>query len=85
MKMPWLAAMLNFFFMGLGTLYLGRRKAFGAGLTIAAGLLTWVELSLRPLNPTLWAAMFAAVFLANTCFALDALSEARTVNGTARG
>ena len=29
-KNPWIAAVLNFFFMGLGTLYIGRRKLLGA-------------------------------------------------------
>ena len=34
MKMPWLAAILNFFFMGAGTLYNGRRVPLGAALTV---------------------------------------------------
>lgn len=39
-KNPWIAAVLNFFFMGLGTLYIGRRKLTGLGLTLAAVALT---------------------------------------------
>jgi len=35
-KNPWIAAVLNFFFMGLGTLYIGRRKLTGLGLTLGA-------------------------------------------------
>ena len=46
MKNPWIAAIGNFFFMGLGTLYVGKRKALGIGLTIGALVLTWLELSL---------------------------------------
>lgn len=40
MKNPWIAAVLNFFLMGAGTLYNSRRKAVGAVL------LTYVELNL---------------------------------------
>ena len=47
MKRPWLAALLNFFFMGPGTLYVGQRKAFGAALTVSALVLTWVELGVK--------------------------------------
>ena len=43
MKKPWLAALLNFFFMGPGTIYNGKRALLGIGWTIAAILLTFVE------------------------------------------
>jgi len=46
-KNPWIAAVLNFFFMGLGTLYIGRRKLTGLGLTLGAIALTYVELQLK--------------------------------------
>lgn len=36
MKRPWLAALLNFFFMGPGTLDVGERKLFGTTLTLGA-------------------------------------------------
>ena len=45
-KMPWLAALLNFFLMGLGTAYNGRRIPLGIALTVGAGLLTYVEQNL---------------------------------------
>jgi len=77
MKLPWLAALLNFFFMGLGTLYVGRRKLFGLALTLGALGLTYVELSLKSVNPTLYAIMFSAVFLMNVFFALDGWQEAK--------
>lgn len=35
-KKVWLAAGLNLFFMGAGTLYLGHRKALGLALTLSA-------------------------------------------------
>jgi uncharacterized membrane protein len=80
MKMPWLAAILNFFLMGAGTLYNGRRVPLGAALTVGAVLLTYVELSLQSLNQTLWAIMFCAVFLNNTFLAIDGYQEARAIN-----
>ena len=80
-KNPWIAAVLNFFFMGPGTLYLGKRRAFGAALTATAVALTYVELSLKEQAPALYPVMFAAVFVANTFFALDGYREAKELNG----
>ncbi len=80
MKKPWLAALLNFFFMGPGTLYNGRRKAFGIALTVGAIALTYVELQLQTAAPDLYPIMFAAVFLLNTFFAIDGYNEAKTIN-----
>ncbi len=76
-KNPWIAAVLNFFFMGLGTLYIGRRRLLGAGLTLAALALTYVELQLRTAAPSLYPIMFAAVFVANTVLAIDGYREAK--------
>jgi hypothetical protein len=85
MKKPWLAALLNFFFMGPGTIYNGRRRALGAALTAGAVALTYVELQLKAAAPALYPVMFAAVFLMNTFFALDGYAEARQVNTAAHG
>lgn len=76
MKNPWIAAVLNFVFMGAGTLYLGRRKALGAALTVGALGLTYVELNLQTAAPGLFPIMFAAVFLINTLLAIDGYQEA---------
>ena len=46
-KKPWLAALLNFFFMGLGYIYNMKRVGLGIGFTIGAIVLTYVELQLR--------------------------------------
>lgn len=81
MKKPWLAAVLNFFFMGPGTLYVGQRKALGAALTLGAIVLTYVELNVQTQAPNLYPFMFGAVFLMNTFFAIDGFQEAKTVNG----
>jgi len=80
MKKPWLAALLNFFFMGPGTLYVGRRKALGLGLTASALALTYVELQLQTQNPLLHHVMFVAVLLMNTFFAIDGYREAKAVS-----
>ena len=80
MKKPWLSALLNFFFMGPGYIYNGRRAALGVGWTLAAFALTYVELQVQTLNTTLYGIMFAAVFLANTCFAIDGYREAKAIN-----
>ncbi len=76
-KNPWIAAVLNFFFMGLGTLYIGRRKLTGLGLTLAAIVLTYVEFQVKVAAPALYPIMFGAVFVANTVLAIDGYNEAK--------
>ena len=80
MKRPWLAALLNFFFMGPGTLYIGERKLFGAALTLGAIALTYVELNVQTQAPSLNPIMFGTVFVMNTFFALDGWREAKALN-----
>ncbi len=80
MKKPWLAAVLNFFFMGPGTLYNGKRKALGIALTIGALVLTYVEMQLQTVAPALFPIMFGAVFLMNVFFAYDGYTEAQALN-----
>lgn len=78
-KNAWIAAILNFFFMGLGYIYNGKRVGLGIGFTIGAIVLTYVELQLQESNPMLHKIMFAAVFLVNTCFAVDGYREAKSI------
>jgi len=80
MKNPWIAAVLNFFLMGPGTLYNGRRKAVGIALTLGALVLTYVELNLQTAAPSLFPFMFAAVFVINTILAYDGYMEAKAIN-----
>ena len=80
MKNPWIAAVLNFFFMGLGTLYVGRRKALGAALTMGAIALTYVEMNLKAGSPGLYPIMFGAVFLMNAFLAYDGYTEAKSTS-----
>ena len=81
MKQPWISAILNFFFMGAGTLYNGRRVPLGAALTVGALLLTYVEMNLQTAAPQLYWYMFGAVFLNNTFLAMDGYQEAQAING----
>ncbi len=82
-KNPWIAAVLNFFLMGPGTLYNGRRKALGIGLTIAALVLTWLEFQVKAAAPNLYTIMFATVFFMNIFFAYDGFTEAKAINAEA--
>ena len=84
MKKPWLAALLNFFFMGLGTLYVGERKAFGAVLTLGALALTHVEFGIQESEPTLYGIMFGTILVMNTMFAIDGHREAKLINSKAK-
>jgi len=80
MKNPWIAAILNFFFMGPGTLYNGRRRALGIGLTIGALVLSWLEFQVKADAPNLYPIMFGTVFFMNLFFAYDGYSEAKQIN-----
>lgn len=80
-KSPILAAVLNFFFMGPGYIYLGNKVGLGIGFTLGAIALTYVEFGVKPLDSTLYGIMFGAVFLVNTCFAVDAYQSAKKMNG----
>jgi hypothetical protein len=77
MKMPWLAALLNFFLMGAGYIYNGRRIPLGAALTVGALLLTYVE---NAQAGNLYWIMFGAVLLNNAFLAIDAYQEAQSIN-----
>lgn len=91
MKKPIVAAILNFFFMGPGYIYNGRRALLGAGWTVTAILLTIVEQApvfadgkgLKDVSPMAFGLMFAAVFLGNTLFAIDGYREAKAINAGA--
>ncbi len=79
-KKPWIAAVLNFLFMGPGYIYNQKRISLGIGFTIGAFVLTYVELQLQASNPTLHKIMFGAVLLINACFAVDAYRETKLIN-----
>ncbi|MCG8573847.1 MAG: hypothetical protein MI810_03090 [Flavobacteriales bacterium] len=80
MKKPWISTLLNFFFMGPGYIYNGKRPLLGVFWTVAAIGLTYVELQIQEIDMTLYGIMFASVFVANTCFAIDGYREAKALN-----
>lgn len=77
-KNPIIAAVLNFFFMGAGYIYLGQKVWLGVAFTLGAIGLTYVELQLQDINTRLYAIMFASVFVVNTAFAIDAYRMAKS-------
>ena len=78
-KNPWIAAVLNFLFLGLGTLYVGKRKLTGGGLTLAAIGLTYVELNLQAVAPALYPIFFGSVMVAAVIQAIDGYNEAKSM------
>ena len=88
MKNAILSAILNFFFMGLGYIYNGKRMILGVLLTVAATGLTDVEnfhefsggKTLQETDSKAFMILFACVLIANTGLALDAHQEAKKIN-----
>jgi len=80
MKRPWLSALLNFFFMGVGYIYNGQRVMLGALFTAGAIGLTYVELSIQEIAPAIFWIMFVSVLVVNTAFAIDGYNEAKQIN-----
>ncbi|MEM7367715.1 MAG: hypothetical protein AAF587_03870 [Bacteroidota bacterium] len=80
MKRPILAALGNFFLMGLGYVYNRQKILIGSLLTIGAISLTVVEFQVKELDANVYALMFGTVFLINTALAIDAFKEAQNLN-----
>ena len=69
---------LNFFFPGSGYFVVSQdavKKLLGVPWLMGVLGLTYVELSLQPLDQNLYWTMFASVFVMNTAFAIDAWRE----------
>jgi hypothetical protein len=79
-KNPWLAAVLNFFLFGAGTLYVGRRMLPGLLLTVGGTVVQVIEISQSPpfVSPmwTLWPWFFGGLVLAKVGLAIDGYREA---------
>ena len=67
-----LATIANFFLPGAGYLLLGVKRGLAVLWLVGVIALTYVEFGIRESEPTLYAIMFAAVFVMNTAFAIDA-------------
>ena len=83
MKNPWLAAVLNFFGYGLGTVYVGRRVLVGVLLAAGGIPAQVIEILVSPPGPysntipTLWPYLFVGLLLVKVALAIDAFREAK--------
>ncbi len=79
-KNAWVAAILNFFLFGAGTLYVGRRMLVGLLLTVGGTAAQVVEISVSPAGsnaiPSLWPFLLGGLVLAKLGLAVDAYREA---------
>ena len=84
-KNPWLAAILNFFLFGGGTLYVGRRMLVGLMLTLGGTAAQVVEITVSPplrnSIPSLWPFLFGGLVLLKLGLAVDGYREALDRNG----
>lgn len=77
------ATVANFFFPGLGYLILGVKRGLAVLWLAGVIALTYVEFGIRESEPTLYGIMFAAVFVMNTAFAIDAYRAGKSLESTA--
>lgn len=80
-KSPILAAILNFLLFGAGTVYVGRRVAFGLGLTLGGLLAQVAEIIISPpvrnLAPSIWPLLLGGIVIMKLSLAADAYREAK--------
>lgn len=76
-KHAWLAGLLNFFTLGLGYIYNGKRVLFGVLVLIGAGLAAYVEFSLKAAAPALYPYSFASFLILAVATAIDGYKEAK--------
>lgn len=76
-----LAAFLNFFFLGAGYLYNGKRKGLGTLLTIGVVFIRLGEIPIfaSGLNRTYWVLLFAGLVCVQAGLAMDAYREAKEI------
>ena len=84
MKNPWLAAFLNFALFGGGTFYIGKRRLFGALMTVGGTAAQVVEISVSPAGsnaiPELWPFLLGGLVVMKLTLAADGYREAREHN-----
>jgi hypothetical protein len=80
-KSPILAAILNFFLFGAGTLYVGRRVPLGLGLTVGGTMAQAAEIIISPpvrnLAPSIWPLLISGLVIMKITLAIDAYREAK--------
>jgi hypothetical protein len=83
-KNPVLAAVLNFFFFGGGTLYVGRRMGVGLLATIGGTMAQISEIAVSPAGsnaiPSVWPFLLGGLVVLKLGLVLDAWNEAKAVN-----
>jgi hypothetical protein len=81
MKSPWLAAVLNFFLFGVGTLYLGRRMVMAALITLGGNIVQALEIKMSPPleNWSNWPWLFSGLVLVKLALAVDGYQEAKAL------
>jgi hypothetical protein len=87
MKNPILAAVLNFFLFGGGTLYVGRRMGVGLLATLGGSVAQAAEIAVSPAGsnaiPTVWPFLLGGLVVLKVGLALDAYNEAKAVSAEA--
>jgi hypothetical protein len=80
---PWIPAVANFFFPGLGNIISGYKRDLGIAWLIGVLGLTWVEQGsgLKEAVPMGFQVMFVSVFIMNIAFAVDAYRGAKEMGG----
>ena len=80
-KNPVLAAVLNFFLFGGGTLYVGRRVGVGLGLTLGGLAAQAAEIVISPpiknLAPSVWPLLLGGIVVMKLALAADGYREAK--------
>lgn len=77
MSKVWIPTIANFFFPGSGYLILGVKRVLSLLWLPGFIALTIVEFGIQESEPNLYWLMFAAVFIINLAFAIDAYQLAR--------
>jgi hypothetical protein len=81
-KNPWVAAILNFFLFGAGTLYIGKRMFPGLLITLGGSWAQFIEIKMSPPldNYPIWPYLFAGFVLLKIGLAIDGYREAQLVS-----
>ena len=80
-KHPLVAALLNFFLFGAGTLYVGRRRGFGLAMLVGGTVAQTAEIAVSPAFtnaiPSQWPFLLAGLVLMKLVLAVDGWREAK--------
>jgi hypothetical protein len=82
-KNPILAAVLNFFLFGGGTVYVGKRVGVGLLLTVGGTIAQVAEILISPpvynLAPSIWPFLLGGLVVLKLGLAMDAYGEAKSL------